>query len=142
YLPGIFTGTSRNADLCAFFFRRVFALMRQNATSSLLATNTISEGETRDAGLKVIVESGGIIIRAARSFRWSRTANVQSVFVQVTNGAWHGVIILDEQEVEGITRYLEAGLPINDPFPLARLPAESFIGSVPYADGFVLPPNV
>ena len=49
--------------------------------------------------------------------------------------------MLDDCEVEGITHYLEPGLAFKDPYSLARIPSESFIGSVPYGDGFILTPQ-
>ncbi|MFM7580936.1 MAG: Eco57I restriction-modification methylase domain-containing protein, partial [Microcystaceae cyanobacterium] len=40
-----------NADLVAYFFLRVFALLKQNASCGLVSTNTIAQGDTREVGL-------------------------------------------------------------------------------------------
>jgi len=141
HLTEIFHGTSRNADLCAFFFRRAYSLLQLKGDLAFLATNTISEGETRDAGLKMILAEGGVITHAESSFRWPGTANVQAAMVQIRKTDWKGRILLDGIEVEGVTHYLEEGLPFKDPFELKDRPAESYIGSVPYGDGFILTSN-
>jgi hypothetical protein len=43
-----------SADLCAYFFLRASQLVRQGGQCGLLATNTISQGDTREVGLEQI----------------------------------------------------------------------------------------
>ena len=57
----------RSADLCAFFFRRAFTLLRAGGTIGFIATKTISQGTTREAGLKWICDQGGVIYSAVRN---------------------------------------------------------------------------
>ncbi len=40
-----------NADVVAQFFRRAFALIREDGGFGLIATNTIGQGDTRSTGL-------------------------------------------------------------------------------------------
>jgi hypothetical protein len=46
-----------NADLCAYFFLRGQQLIQQNGNYGLVATNTISQGDTREVGLDQLVRS-------------------------------------------------------------------------------------
>jgi hypothetical protein len=67
---------SRNADLVAHFFRRVFGILNSAGAFGLIATNTIAQGDTRAVGLTPILSQGGSIFRAIRRFRWPGQAAV------------------------------------------------------------------
>ncbi|MCB9643725.1 MAG: N-6 DNA methylase [Myxococcales bacterium] len=62
--------SSSNGDLCSFFFRRAFELIRHNGCFGLIATNTIAQGDTRTTGLRWICVNGGTIYEAQRRFKW------------------------------------------------------------------------
>src|SRR5262249_15245679 len=47
-----------NTDLCAYFFRRSAELLGANGACGLIATNTISQGDSRVVGLKALLKSG------------------------------------------------------------------------------------
>ena len=142
YLTTKFEGTSLNADLCSFFFRRVYELIKDGHYFGLLATKTISEGATRDAGLSWLLSVGAIIYSARKSFKWPGKATVRASQVHIMKGGdWSGSVRLDDREVTGITQYLDEGTFEIDPYELDSLPALSHIGSVLYGDGFVLSPS-
>ncbi len=46
--------SNASADVVAFFFRRSFTLIRPGGTLGMIATKTISKGDTRHAGLRYI----------------------------------------------------------------------------------------
>lgn len=75
------------ADLCAHFFRRGFDFLGRG-TFGLIATQSISQGYTREGGLKVIVDEGGRIFRAHVAEKWPGTASVTVSTVFVSK---HGV---------------------------------------------------
>src|SRR5262249_143708 len=58
-----------NADLVAHFLRRAHSLLRNAGLFGLIATNTVSQGDTRETGLKTIVSEGGSIVRATRRLK-------------------------------------------------------------------------
>jgi hypothetical protein len=66
-----------NADLCAAFFRRAFALLRPGGRLGMIATNSIGQGDTCESGLKVIMAQGGRIAFARRFVRWPGQASVE-----------------------------------------------------------------
>lgn len=76
---------SGQTDLCAYFFRRMYDLLGRGAMGAI-ATNTISQGDTRVGGLKAIVDDGGRIFRAHRSERWPGAANVMVSTVFISKG--------------------------------------------------------
>ncbi len=76
YLTREFTaGESGNADLCAYFFRLAERILHPGGICGLIATNSISEGDTRRAGLDVLLKSGARIFRV-ESFPWPGNAAV------------------------------------------------------------------
>jgi hypothetical protein len=56
-------------DLCAFFFRRAAALLGLKGTAGLIATNSVSQGDSRTTGLGWICTHGGLIYDAHRNLR-------------------------------------------------------------------------
>jgi hypothetical protein len=51
----LYPASSGNADYCTFFFLQGHAKLRKGGTLGLIATNTIAQGDTREAGLEKIV---------------------------------------------------------------------------------------
>jgi hypothetical protein len=135
----LFPGSSGNADLCAFFFRRGHRLVRESGSFGLLATNTIAQGDTRSTGLEQLQRSGCSIIRAVPSRPWPGTANLEVAHVWVRNGTWTGSFVLDEQPTNGITPSLTAsGTVSGTPHRLKANESKSFQGSIVLGMGFVL----
>lgn len=117
WLALAFPGTSGNADLAAFFFRRAFALLRPGGTIGFIATNTIAQGDTQTAGLAAICGRGGTIYAATRRASWPGVAAVKISVVHVRRGAHDGPVVLDGRHVARISAFLRhAG---GDRFPAA-----------------------
>ncbi|MEU4791457.1 DNA methyltransferase [Micromonospora tulbaghiae] len=57
-------------DLVAYFLLRAHSLLSRTGQSGLVATNTLSQGDTREIGLDRIVEDGVVIRRAVKSKPW------------------------------------------------------------------------
>jgi hypothetical protein len=128
-------------DLVAYFFRRIFSLIKDNGFQSLISTNTIAQGDTREGGLVVIRDLGGTINHAIRSMRWPGLAAVEVAMVSIFKGQWKGKVILDFHQVEKITSYLDDQDFIGDPFPLQKNANKSFVGSYVLGKGFILQPE-
>ena len=48
-------------DLCAFFYRCAYRVLRTDGHLGMVATNTIGQRDTREGGLAVILKNGGAI---------------------------------------------------------------------------------
>lgn len=70
WLMSSFEGGRRAADLCAYFTRLGFQLLKLRGTLGLITTASISSGTTQRAGLQWICAHGGVIYRADRRLRW------------------------------------------------------------------------
>lgn len=99
-------GSSGGADLSARFFRRAFGLLREGGTLGLLATNTIAQGDTRQAGLAWICRHGGTIFAATTRLRWPGDAAVIVSVVHICRGARPLPCRLDGRPVPRISAHL------------------------------------
>ncbi len=123
-------------DLVAYFFRRAFSLLRPSGTFGLIATNTISQGDTREGGLRRILIDGGTIYAAIRRFRWPSAVAVVVSVVHVIKQRGEIPCVLDGKKVSRVSAYLSGGE--NDESP-ARLFANPYfsLGSKIYGQGFI-----
>ncbi|MBD3376717.1 N-6 DNA methylase [candidate division KSB1 bacterium] len=128
-------------ELVAYFFRRIFSLIRSGGYQSLIATNTVAQGDAREGGLAVILKQGGIINHAVRSMRWPGAAAVEVALVTIVKGKWDAECVLDRKPVAFISSYLDDSEALGDPFPLQQNANKSFQGSIVLGQGFVLTPQ-
>ncbi len=138
HLVRIHTGTNRNADLVAHFFRRAFILLRDNGSFGLLATNSIAEGDTRQGGLEWMLQHGAAIYAAYPNEPWQGTAAVVTSRVHVRKAKWHGNCNLLGKPVSHISAFLSE----QEDWSLKRLKSNKdigFQGSIVLGMGFVLP---
>jgi len=136
WLKVIHLGAHGNADLSAHFFRRAFGLLRRGGSFGLIATNTISQGDTRSTGLRAIRQAGGHIYAATRRVRWPGLAAVVVSVVHVRRGPWRGPCLLDGREVPTITAFLFHQGGDDDPVALPDNAGKSFQGSIVLGMGF------
>jgi hypothetical protein len=127
------------ADLCAAFFRRAFVLLRSEGRIGLIATNTIGQGDTREAGLSEIVRQSGTVTFAARFIKWPGMASVEVNLTVVHRGPLQGLFLLDGEAVPTISSRLEPEAE-NEAGALAVNFSRCFIGDYTRGIGFVLEP--
>ncbi len=145
WLQTIHPGSHGNADLSAHFFRRAFDLLCAHGTFGLIATNTISQGDTRASGLKAIVDEGGVIYDATRSLLWPGLANVAVAVAHVAKGrnvegleSTKHERRLDGLVVPAINSRLRGKAERPDPVVLKANENLSFVGTYVLGMGFVL----
>ena len=125
-----------HCDLVAYFFRTAFRLLRSGGCLGLIATNTISQGDTREGGLAPILGAGGSIIRAVRRLRWPGEAAVVVSVVHILKGPSTKPAELNGARADRISAYLVQGEHDSSPAPLAGNPYFS-LGSKIYGQGFL-----
>lgn len=77
---------SKNADLCAHFFRRAATFGAASSTMGLVATNTIAQGDTREAGLAALLNTEHAIYDATQNLPWPGEAAVIVSVVYLAHG--------------------------------------------------------
>ncbi|MCY4234373.1 MAG: N-6 DNA methylase [Bacteroidetes bacterium] len=136
WLKSIHSDSHGNSDYSAHFFRRSFNLLRGGGTLGLIATNTISQGDTRSTGLRWICEHGGDIYQVQRRYKWPGEAAVIVSVIHVFNGDYVGTKILDRKRVGMISAFLFNAEVHSDPKVLKQNLGKSFQGSVILGMGF------
>ena len=135
----IANGARGCADLCAYFFLRYASLIRPEGQLGLLATNTISQGDTREVGLQQLESMGFSIPRAVPSSKWPGKAQLEIAQVWLRRGEWQGKSFLDNRTVSRVNSYLShPGEISGTPFQLAANQDISFQGFVVLGMGFIL----
>jgi len=130
--------TVGSSDLVGYFFRRIFTLLKKGGFQSLIATNTICQGDTRQVSLDYILNAGGIINYAIRSMHWPGQAVVEISQVSIHKGPWEKVYVLGNKDVAQITSYLDDSEELGDPFRLEQNKSKGFQGTIVFGTGFVL----
>lgn len=129
-------GRTGNADLVTYFLLRMSGLAGSVGT---LATNTVSQGDTREVGLDSLTAAGWTIHRAVKSEPWPNEANLEIAKLWISNGDWSETRVLNGVEVRGITPSLEpAGRVSGNPNQLAANGNQSFQGCILGTPGFVI----
>lgn len=132
------SAASQNADIVAHFFRHCFSFLRYDGAFGLIATKTISQGDTRAAALLPILQEGGQIFRAKRRLRWPGDASVIVSVIHVTKSsrAEPCRAILDDVLVDRISAYLVPGSFDENPKRLQSNKGITFNGCFIYGNGF------
>jgi hypothetical protein len=131
-------GSGGQSDLCAYFFRQAWSLKTNSGTIGLLATNSISEGDTRAAALDFIIETGGRIYAAKKSFPWPGGASLHISSVHCCSNQLLIGANLDGAAVTAIDATLSAVTVVAKPYSLAASLKVAFKGTGLGGDWFVV----
>jgi hypothetical protein len=130
-----------HADLCSYFLLRDLSIAR-NGRVGIIATNTISQGDTREVGLDQAADMQWDIYRAEKSQPWPGTASLEVSLVWVGHAGALESRTLDGDHVQGITPTLDAPSRVRgNPYRLEASEGQSFIGSYVLGGGFILGPD-
>ncbi len=102
----------------------------------LIATKTISQGDTRATGLSAIVALGGVIFRAIRRLKWPGEAAVTVAVIHIKKGLLANPQ-LDNRTVRRISAYLVEGDLDGSLEPLNANKGNAFKGSELGGDAFL-----
>jgi hypothetical protein len=139
FLKEVTPDAGNRADLAVYFLRRGFDLLRTGGNIGLVATNTIAEADSRQAGFVILLAKGGVILWACPNLKWPGSASLTISTFAIRKGAWSGVCWLSRDAVPSISSFLDAEQEITDPYQLVGQPVQGFTGSKVYGDGFILP---
>lgn len=138
-VESIAKGATGNADLVTYFLLRMCSIAESVGT---LATNTLSQGDTREVGLDRLTEAGWTIHRAVKSEPWPNEANLEIAKVWLWSSKWASAMTLGSNVVMRITPSLERGSKATGtPAALSANAGQAFIGSLVNGIGFVVSPD-
>lgn len=127
--------TNSSADLVSHFFVKAYQILREGGAFGLVATNTIAQGDTREAGLHQLLLNNASIYRATKRLAWPGEAGVVVSVVHIKRGPSHKAT-LDGREVRRISAYLVEGDYDDQPEILAENRKLAFQGSIALGMGF------
>jgi hypothetical protein len=125
-------------DLVTYFFRKIFFILKSTGYFSLISTNTIAQGDSRESSLDEIVNQGGRIVYSNPNVKWPGQASVYITLVSIFKGKWEKKFFIGNKEVKGISTLLSEGEKFNIPFSLIRNAQQSYIGNYLSGMGFCL----
>jgi len=128
-------------DLVAYFFRRNFSIVNETGSIGLIATNSISQGDTRTIGLEPISNEGGQIYKAISSQPWPGNANAEISLVWISKTKLVCNLYLDGSQVDNISSQLKAAIELPNPEKLEENTDIAFEGAKMIGDGFILSPQ-
>jgi hypothetical protein len=131
-----FEGSQNKCDLVGYFFRRAFDLLRPAGSLGLVATNTISQGDTREGSLAPILDAGGQIFRAEKRATWPGDASVVISTIHISKHNAIAQVWLNGRQTSRINAFLIQGDVDRSPFKLKSVLFFSQ-GSKIYGQGFV-----
>lgn len=124
-------------DLISYFFRRNFELIKRNAFFSVITTNSVYQGDSRESSLDVIYKKGGQINFAIRSIKWPGQAKLIVSLISILKGNRSTDYYLDGKKENYISQYLDTSVA-NKPKQLVENQNQCFIGSSFLGTGFVI----
>jgi hypothetical protein len=125
------------SDIVAYFFRRVGSILNNTGFLSLIATNTISQGETRTTGIEFLIKDGMQLNSAYKSIPWPGEAGVTVSLISL-NRVKISTVFLNGKLEKYITTRLESSEVSTElqPFPLMINVDLAFQGTILYGEGF------
>lgn len=114
----ILDGAKGSVNLVAYFLVRSLQLLRTTANAGFIATDAITESDTRTQALTRVFESATVYFGMS-SFPWPGTAGVYVAVLVFSMRPWRGNVVLDGARVEAITTMLELGSEVQEPHALA-----------------------
>ena len=137
FLKAAYPGAGHLCDLVGRFFRQSYFTLRSGGTLGLLATNTVSEGDTRQGGLRWICDHNGQIYSATKGMPWPGKAAVVVSKVHIRKNEGVSQRMLAGKRVDAINSFLFAGDSNQDPMRLHTNQGCFSVGSFIYGAGFL-----
>ena len=125
-------------DLIVYFLRRIFGVLKIKSFLSIIATNTVSQGDAKDGGLDIVVAQGGDINFAINSIKWPGKAEVVVSLLAIFKGKFLHKKYVGHNVVDSISTLLREGNANENAFLLFKNQDKSFIGNYVLGTGFIL----
>lgn len=137
YVKNVYYSTG-SCDLVVYFVHRIGSLIKLNRFFSLITTNTISQGVTRESGLEFLVNNSFDISFAIKSKKWPGVAALEISLITLYKGKWLLEKKLNEKKSEFINSYLDNNSQTLIPEPLYANSNKGFMGSTVFGEGFFI----
>lgn len=131
--------TTGRCDLVGFFFRRIYDVLKNKNFLSLISTNTIAQGDTRQSVLDYILKNQGDIVFAIKSIKWPGKAAVEVSLIAISKQRPYQKRYIGNKEVQDINSLLEeGGQSESKAYNLYQNESQSFEGVKVMGTGFII----
>ena len=114
----VFDDAKGSINLVAYFLIRCLFLLRDSGSLlGMIATDSITESDTRKVALTKAFDIG-TAIKATSSFPWPGKAGVRVAILSIFKGPWDGGVFLDGHAVSSISTTLQPEENLAEPHPL------------------------
>jgi hypothetical protein len=134
---GSFSGSGGRADYVVYFLRQCFEKLKTGGVLGLIATNKISQGDTRESGLQWICLNGGTVFNATKRRPWPGVASVVVSIVHIAKGIYKGSKYLNGSAVNQISAFLLEGDVNTAPPALVANSGLTYTGVKTYSQSFL-----
>ena len=100
---------NRAADYVTYWYTRALSVLREGERAGFVCTNSIAQNESREASIDRILEQGGTITDAWKSYVWPGEAAVHVAVVNWIMAPYEGALTLEGRDVLRISPSLTAG---------------------------------
>jgi type II restriction/modification system DNA methylase subunit YeeA len=132
-----FSDVKDSVDFCSYWFRLTHERIEEKGRAGLVATNSISQGKSRDAALDYITQNDGYIHEAISTQVWSGEAKVH---VSIVNWIKEKptTYYLDNSIVSIINSSLQSNIDVSEAPRLKANLNQCFQGVIPVGKGFII----
>jgi hypothetical protein len=141
FVSSYYNGVAGMADLVSYFIRRYQTVIKDFGFLSIITTNKVSEGKTRESSLDFLLKIGCSINSAIKSKEWPGEANVHVSIFSVFKGKWTRPYFLNGESVEYISSLFSSEIEIGNPYKLLGNKGLSYTGTKVYGEGFIIDEN-
>ena len=129
-----------HVDICAYWFRLAHDQLKENCRAGLIATNSISQGQSRRASLDYIMQNDGYIYDAISTQPWSGAAKVHISIVNwlKASKAQDLTCRIDHKVVSNINSSLKSETDVTQAVKLKTNFNYCFRGVEPNGEGFII----
>lgn len=132
-----FPDVKGQVDLCAYWFRLTHDNLNKKGRAGLVATNSVSQGQSRVTALDYIANNDGHIHEAISTQPWSGEAKVH---VSIVNWSYKQPkqYFLDDREVSQINSSLTTTINVSSAIRLKANLNKCFSGVIPSGKDFII----
>jgi hypothetical protein len=138
YLKTNYSPSPGLTDLVAYFVRRNFQIIIDGGFNSIITTNSVYQGDSREASLEYLIGSGSAKINfAIRAIKWPGQAKLTVALIVLNKNYLKAKPYLDNSQVNFISSFLDSQIDFS-PIKLNQSLDKCFIGSSLLGDGFLI----
>jgi hypothetical protein len=125
-------------DLVAYFIRRDFSIIKHSGFFAVITTNSIYQGDSREASLEhIIAAEKGEINFGIRSIKWPGVAKLSVALIAINKSQNSVLKYLDNKLVKSISSFLDTDQSFQT-YKLKSSQDKCYIGSSLLGDGFII----